>query len=151
MRIKLVTQVLLENLSLRDQQLLFVQLQVQQLFLLELIFWIISIFSKGKINSIKSKARKTKPRPPFTTSSLQQDASSRLRLSPSRTMSLAQQLFQGLDLGNGEEGLITYMRTDSNVLSEDSLSQVGSFIKTNYGDDYYNIRKYLQINLTYRF
>ena len=95
-----------------------------------------------KINSIKSKARKTKPRPPFTTSSLQQDASSRLRLSPSRTMSLAQQLFQGLDLGNGEEGLITYMRTDSNVLSEDSLSQVGSFIKTNYGDDYYNIRKY---------
>ncbi|GIS30858.1 MAG: hypothetical protein Ct9H90mP2_12410 [Dehalococcoidia bacterium] len=95
-----------------------------------------------KINSIKSKARKTKPRPPFTTSSLQQDASSRLRLSPSRTMALAQQLFQGLDLGNGEEGLITYMRTDSNVLSEDSLSQVGSFIKTNYGDDYHNIRKY---------
>ena len=57
-------------------------------------------------------------------------------------MALAQQLFQGLDLGNGEEGLITYMRTDSNVLSEDSLSQVGSFIKTNYGDDYHNIRKY---------
>ena len=57
-------------------------------------------------------------------------------------MSIAQQLFQGIDLGNGEEGLITYMRTDSNVLSEDSLSQVGNFIQNNYGNDYHNQTKY---------
>tara|TARA_B100000945_G_scaffold8261_1_gene6743 strand:+ start:11063 stop:13114 length:2052 start_codon:yes stop_codon:yes gene_type:complete len=97
---------------------------------------------KYKILSIKSNLRKTKPRPPFTTSSLQQDASSRLRMAPSRTMSIAQQLFQGIDLGNGEEGLITYMRTDSNILSEDSLSQVGNFIQNNYGNDYHNQTKY---------
>ena len=97
---------------------------------------------KYKILSIKSNLRKTKPRPPFTTSSLQQDASSRLRMAPSRTMSIAQQLFQGIDLGNGEEGLITYMRTDSNVLSEDSLSQVGNFIQNNYGNDYHSQTKY---------
>ena len=97
---------------------------------------------KYKIGSIKSNIRKTKPRAPFTTSSLQQFASSRLRFSPSRTMRIAQQLFQGINLGQGEEGLITYMRTDSNVLSEDSLSQIGSFVKSSYGNNYYNVRKY---------
>ena len=57
-------------------------------------------------------------------------------------MRIAQQLFQGINLGQGEEGLITYMRTDSNVLSEDSLSQIESFVKSSYGNHYYNVRKY---------
>ena len=83
-----------------------------------------------------------RPRPPFTTSSLQQDASSRLRMAPSRTMSIAQQLFQGINLGSGEEGLITYMRTDSNVLSADSLGQIGNFIQTSYGNEYHSEKKY---------
>ncbi|MBK65749.1 MAG: DNA topoisomerase I [Chloroflexi bacterium] len=97
---------------------------------------------KYKVNSVKSSTRKTKPRPPLTTSSLQQDASSRLRLSPSRTMSLSQQLFQGINLGSGEEGLITYMRTDSTALSSESLNEIGNFIQNSYGDDYFAQRKY---------
>ena len=97
---------------------------------------------KYKILSIKSNERKTKPRAPFTTSSLQQDSSSRLRLSPSRTMSIAQQLFQGINLGNGEEGLITYMRTDSTALSNESLNEINKYITKSYGDNYYELRKY---------
>ena len=97
---------------------------------------------KYKILSIKSSERKTKPRAPFTTSSLQQDSSSRLRLSPSRTMAIAQQLFQGINLGNGEEGLITYMRTDSTALSNESLNQINKYITKSYGDNYYEQRKY---------
>ena len=97
---------------------------------------------KYKILSIKSSERKTKPRAPFTTSSLQQDSSSRLRLSPSRTMAIAQQLFQGINLGNGEEGLITYMRTDSTALSNESLNEINMYITKSYGDNYYELRKY---------
>ena len=97
---------------------------------------------KYKILSIKSNQRKTKPRAPFTTSSLQQDSSSRLRLSPSRTMAIAQQLFQGINLGNGEEGLITYMRTDSTALSNESLNEINKYITKSYGDNYYELRKY---------
>ena len=97
---------------------------------------------KYKILSIKSSERKTKPRAPFTTSSLQQDSSSRLRLSPSRTMAIAQQLFQGINLGNGEEGLITYMRTDSTALSNESLNEINKYITKSYGDNYYELRKY---------
>lgn len=97
---------------------------------------------KYKILSIKSSERKTKPRAPFTTSSLQQDSSSRLRLSPARTMAIAQQLFQGINLGNGEEGLITYMRTDSTALSNESLNEINMYITKSYGDNYYELRKY---------
>ena len=97
---------------------------------------------KYKILSLKSNERKTKPRAPFTTSSLQQDSSSRLRLSPSRTMAIAQQLFQGINLGNGEEGLITYMRTDSTALSNESLNEINKYITKSYGDNYYELRKY---------
>jgi len=97
---------------------------------------------KYNVFSIKSSSRKTKPKAPFTTSSLQQDSSSRLRLSPSRTMALAQQLFQGINLGNGEEGLITYMRTDSTALSNESLSEIKNYVNKSYGDNYYELRKY---------
>ena len=97
---------------------------------------------KYNVFSIKSSSRKTKPKAPFTTSSLQQDSSSRLRLSPSRTMALAQQLFQGINLGNGEEGLITYMRTDSTALSNESLGEIKNYVNKSYGDNYYELRKY---------
>ena len=100
------------------------------------------IKQKYKILSIKSSERKTKPRAPFTTSSLQQDSSSRLRLSPSRTMAIAQQLFQGINLGNGEEGLITYMRTDSTALSNESLNEINKYITKSFGNNYYELRKY---------
>ncbi len=94
------------------------------------------------IESVKTSERTSKPRSPFTTSSLQQDASSRLRLSPSRTMAIAQQLFQGIDLGSGEEGLITYMRTDSTVLSAESMKNISDYIIKSYGDNYFSERKY---------
>jgi len=94
------------------------------------------------IESIKASDRATKPRAPFTTSSLQQEASSKLRMSPSRTMAIAQQLFQGIDLGGGEEGLITYMRTDSTVLSTESMKNIGDYVNKSYGDNYFSERKY---------
>ncbi|MEC7880971.1 MAG: type I DNA topoisomerase [Chloroflexota bacterium] len=94
------------------------------------------------IESIKTSDRTTKPRAPFTTSSLQQEASSKLRMSPSRTMAIAQQLFQGIDLGGGEEGLITYMRTDSTVLSTESIKNIGDYVNKSYGDNYFSERKY---------
>ena len=94
------------------------------------------------IESIKASDRATKPRAPFTTSSLQQEASSKLRMSPSRTMAIAQQLFQGIDLGDGEEGLITYMRTDSTVLSTESMKNIGEYVNKSYGDNYFSERKY---------
>ena len=94
------------------------------------------------IESIKTSNRNSKPRPPLTTSALQQDASSRLRLSPSRTMSIAQQLFQGIDTGRGEEGLITYMRTDSTVLSTESIKDIENHVKNSYGENYFTERKY---------
>ena len=57
-------------------------------------------------------------------------------------MAIAQQLFQGINLGNGEEGLITYMRTDSTALSNESLNEINKYITKSYGDNYYELRKY---------
>ena len=98
-----------------------------------------SVFS---IESIKTSNRTSKPRPPFTTSTLQQDASFRLRMSPSKTMAVAQQLFQGIKIGGGEEGLITYMRTDSTILSNESMKSIMGHIKNSYGKNYFTERKY---------
>ncbi len=98
-----------------------------------------SVFS---IESIKTSNRTSKPRPPFTTSTLQQDASFRLRMSPSKTMAVAQQLFQGIKIGGGEEGLITYMRTDSTILSNESMKSIMGHIKNSYGENYFTERKY---------
>jgi DNA topoisomerase-1 len=98
--------------------------------------------AKFTIDSVKKVERSGKPRAPFTTSSLQQDASSRIRFNPSRTMAVAQQLFQGLDFGSGEEGLITYMRTDSTILSQDSLNEIENHVKSSFGSNYHEFRKY---------
>ena len=94
------------------------------------------------IESIKTSSRSSKPRPPFTTSTLQQEASFKLRMSPSRTMTIAQQLFQGIKIGGGEEGLITYMRTDSTILSNESMKSIKGHIKNSYGENYFTERRY---------
>ena len=91
----------------------------------------------GKVKDIKTSQSYRSPRPPFITSSLQQEASQKLGMSPDVTMSFAQQLFEGLELdGLGSVGLITYMRTDSFSVSETAMNTLRSYIKNKYGDEY---------------
>jgi DNA topoisomerase I len=74
---------------------------------------------------------------PYTTSTMQQDASTRLRLSPRRTMSIAQQLYEGVEMGSsGPTGLITYMRTDSTRISDVARTDAVEFVTSNYGESY---------------
>ncbi|MFH1946600.1 MAG: type I DNA topoisomerase [Candidatus Magasanikbacteria bacterium] len=90
-----------------------------------------------KISKIEKKETKRTPPAPFTTSTLQQQASHKLGYSAKQTMRLAQQLYEGVKLGaEGETGLITYMRTDSLNLSEKFLNETNNFLKTNFGDKY---------------
>lgn len=90
-----------------------------------------------KVSDITKKEVRRNPYPPFTTSSLQQDASVRLRMAPKKTMMLAQKLYEGIDIGEeGLTGLITYMRTDSTRLSEDAVSEARGFIKEKFGKEY---------------
>ena len=96
-----------------------------------------------KVNSIKKSEFISKPRPPFITSTLQQTASNVLRLSPRKTMDLAQQLFRGIESGNEVLNLITYMRTDSTFLSDEILNSTGKYINEKYGKEFYEgHRKY---------
>lgn len=91
-----------------------------------------------RVGSVARKSSVQRPAPPFTTSTLQQAASSRLGMSPRQTMSIAQRLYEGVDLGGGDrEGLITYMRTDSVTLSSKALGDAGRYIKTAFGSEYY--------------
>ncbi len=90
-----------------------------------------------EISSVERKPVKRNPPPPFITSTLQQEAARRLRFSAKRTMMLAQKLYEGVELGEeGSTGLITYMRTDSTRLSNESVSQVREYIFENYGKEY---------------
>ena len=90
------------------------------------------------IQSIKKTEKKRSPTPPFITSTLQQEASRKLNMTPRRTMAIAQQLYEGIDIsGEGAVGLITYMRTDSLRLSEEALAAAGTYIRERYGDAYY--------------
>jgi DNA topoisomerase-1 len=97
-----------------------------------------------KISSIKRGEKHRSPSPPFITSTLQQEASRRLGMTPRRTMSIAQQLYEGVEIsGQGSIGLITYMRTDSLRLSDEALSAARGFIIDRYGREYYaGARKY---------
>ena len=91
-----------------------------------------------RVVSVERKAARQRPQPPFTTSTLQQAASNRLRFSPSKTMRLAQRLYEGVALGASErEGLITYMRTDSVTLSQQALADAGRYIRGAFGDAYH--------------
>ncbi|MBP8640656.1 MAG: type I DNA topoisomerase [Oscillospiraceae bacterium] len=90
------------------------------------------------IKEVKRGEKQRSPSPPFITSTLQQEASRRLGMTPKRTMSIAQQLYEGVDIsGEGTVGLITYMRTDSLRLSEDATSAAKDFIIQHYGREYY--------------
>jgi len=101
--------------------------------------------SPFEIVTVKRGEKKRSPSPPFITSTLQQEASRRLGMTPRRTMSIAQQLYEGIDIaGEGTVGLITYMRTDSLRLSDDALSAAQSFIVKHYGQAFHpgNPRRY---------
>ena len=90
-----------------------------------------------KVYSVKLGKKKRQPAPPFITSTLQQEASRKLSMAARRTMSIAQELYEGIDLGDrGVTGLITYMRTDSLRISDQALAQARDFIINNYGSDY---------------
>ncbi|HME61176.1 MAG TPA: type I DNA topoisomerase, partial [Candidatus Binatia bacterium] len=89
------------------------------------------------IAEVEKKERRRYPTPPFVTSKLQQEAARKLGFQPRRTMQLAQQLYEGIELGNeGSVGLITYMRTDSTRVSADALAAVRQHIHGQYGKDY---------------
>ena len=90
------------------------------------------------VQGVKRQDKQRNPAPPFTTSTLQQEASRKLNMTPRRTMSIAQQLYEGVDIeGEGTIGLITYMRTDSLRLSDEATEAAKNFIQGRYGADYY--------------
>ena len=90
------------------------------------------------VTNVKRSDKKRSAAPPFTTSTLQQEASRKLNMTPKRTMSIAQQLYEGVDVaGEGTLGLITYMRTDSLRLSDDAMAAAADFIRNRYGKPYY--------------
>ncbi|MBQ8293694.1 MAG: type I DNA topoisomerase [Bacilli bacterium] len=90
-----------------------------------------------KIDSIDVKNRNRSSKPPFITSTLQQDAGARLKYNAKRVMMIAQKLYEGIDLGEERVGLITYMRTDSIRLSDEFIASAKSHIESNYGKNYY--------------
>ncbi len=90
------------------------------------------------VTSVKRADKRRSAAPPFTTSTLQQEASRKLNMTPKRTMTIAQQLYEGVDvLGEGTTGLITYMRTDSLRLSGDAMDAAAAYIRNTYGNQYY--------------
>ncbi len=90
------------------------------------------------VTNIKRTDKQRSPSLPFTTSTLQQEASRKLNMTPRRTMAIAQQLYEGIDItGEGTVGLITYMRTDSLRISEEAIAAAKTFILGRYGQDYY--------------
>ena len=84
---------------------------------------------------VEKKQRKRNPAAPFTTSTLQQEASRKLGFTAQRTMRIAQQLYEGVDIGSGAVGLITYMRTDSVNLADEAIAELRGFISEKYGPD----------------
>jgi DNA topoisomerase-1 len=90
-----------------------------------------------EVADVKRRERSRKPAPPFITSTLQQEGSRKLRMTSSRTMRIAQQLYEGIELGDaGAVGLITYMRTDSPRIAPEALAAVRNYIQSKYGPEY---------------
>ena len=89
-----------------------------------------------KVSSFESKKKKKQSKMPYITSTLQQDASTKLGFTAKKTMSVAQKLYEGIELGSEISGLITYMRTDSIRLSDEFIKQTYAFIDKNYGKEY---------------
>ena len=94
--------------------------------------------SEFQVSKFETKETKRRPSAPFITSTLQQESSRRLRLSATRTMNIAQGLYEGKAIGGTDDvvGLITYMRTDSTEVSSAALTEIASFIKDKYGLSY---------------
>ncbi|MBG9445438.1 type I DNA topoisomerase [Cytobacillus firmus] len=98
--------------------------------------------NKFKVESVTKKERKRNPAAPFTTSSLQQEAARKLNFRAKKTMMLAQQLYEGIELGKeGTVGLITYMRTDSTRISEIAQSEAADYIQSSYGKEFLQSEK----------
>jgi DNA topoisomerase-1 len=89
-----------------------------------------------QVAKVERKQTRRNPAPPFTTSTLQQEASRKLYFGATKTMTLAQKLYEGVDIGGETVGLITYMRTDSTMLSNDALTGARNLISDDYGPDY---------------
>ncbi len=88
------------------------------------------------VTSVEAKPAKRNPPPPFTTSTMQQEASRKLGFAPAHTMRVAQRLYEGIDIGGETVGLITYMRTDGVFMAPEAISAIRSNIAANYGKDY---------------
>lgn len=88
------------------------------------------------VSNVKKQVRKREAKPAYITSTLQQDASTKINFSAKKTMSVAQRLYEGIELGNGAEGLITYMRTDSTRLSPVFINSARSYIEEQFGKEY---------------
>ena len=86
-----------------------------------------------KVSNIEKKQRKRQPAAPFITSTMQQEAVRKLGFTARRTMRVAQQLYEGIDIGDGAVGLITYMRTDSVTLAKEAISEIRDFVSERYG------------------
>lgn len=84
------------------------------------------------VSGVDKKQRKRQPTPPFTTSTLQQEAARKLGFTARKTMQIAQQLYEGIEVGAGAEGLITYMRTDSVSIGDEAIADIRQFILTHY-------------------
>ncbi|KJV56096.1 DNA topoisomerase I [Orientia chuto str. Dubai] len=91
---------------------------------------------KFKVSDVIKKQRKKSPPPPFITSSLQQEAANKLGFTAKKTMTIAQKLYEGINLNNEATALITYMRTDSVMLSKDFVDETRNFISSNFGSKY---------------
>lgn len=93
--------------------------------------------AKYKVDGVKRSQRRRKPAAPFTTSTLQQDASRKMGFTAKKTMRVAQQLYEGIDFGDGgQTGLITYMRTDSTNVSETAQTEAREYVIEKYGEEY---------------
>jgi len=91
---------------------------------------------KLRVEQVERKQRKRFPAPPFITSTLQQEAARKLGFTAQRTMRVAQQLYEGVDVGGGAVGLITYMRTDSVNLAQEALDEIRGYVAERYGADH---------------
>ena len=100
-----------------------------------------NISNEYTVESVEKKKKSKKSKAPFITSTLQQDASNKLGFAAKKTMSLAQKLYEGMDVGTETVGLITYMRTDSIRLSDEFIGSCYNFIEQNYGKEYIGYTK----------
>jgi len=92
---------------------------------------------KVRVSRVEKKQRSRNPSAPFTTSTLQQESVRKLGFTTKGTMIVAQQLYEGIDIGEGAVGLITYMRTDSMALSDEAINQIRGYLRKNYAEEYY--------------